>query len=45
MLINDEIESQAKEYGFCGCIEGPLSMEKVQTKILDFIKKDKEEAK
>jgi len=40
-LIDKDIEIKAKKCGFDSCVEGPLTLEKVQKDIVDFIEKDR----
>jgi hypothetical protein len=42
MLISEVIEEKALRHGFCRCIEGPLSFEKLNRDILEFMERDKE---
>ena len=40
-LIDRDIEIKAKKFGFDSCVEGPLTQEKVQKNIIDFMERDK----
>jgi hypothetical protein len=41
MLIDETIEVKALKHGFCKCIEGPLTYDKIKFEIFDFIERDK----
>ena len=40
-LIDQEIEKKAKKCGFNSCVEGPLTHEKVNKNIIEFIERDR----